>query len=101
MVLQDEPLGDYHHNHHGLDKHELHANLYGQYNNFDDFQKSKNIIYSESQKITQPTKIFDNEKYREVEKLMEEIEKIPSVEEIQRDEITFLTPDGEYNPVCR
>ena len=44
---------------------------------------------SESQKITQPTKIFDNEKYREVEKLMEEIEKIPSVEEIQRDEITF------------
>ena len=34
-------------------------------------------------------KIFDNKKYREVEKLMEEIEKMPSVEEIQRNEITF------------
>lgn len=32
------------------------------------------LIKSESQKITQPTKIFDNGKYREVEKLMEEIE---------------------------
>lgn len=35
------------------------------------------LIKSESQKITQPTKIFDNEKFREVEKMFEEIERGP------------------------
>ena len=43
---------------------------------------------SESQKITQPTKIFDNEKYREVEKLMEEIE-------ISQDDVNVKFEAGE------
>ena len=43
---------------------------------------------SESQKITQQAKIFDNEKYREVEKLMEEIE-------IPQDDVNIKFEAGE------